>query len=197
MSHFEICIWPGAKVLSEEKYFCATSNAIIHLDAWSELFGRRNSRITLLIRESRSQWIQHNMSSSNQKNKNETMSFKVWTCSPNEYLIHQVLENRHSNTQQTILVFYLRQQHCLLPSALRHCCRNAAQCKFEICSRKYFKTILIDPWSWTRALILNPSEARPRNLPKVVRVSSAWGDHLTAWASKLLARSRLWGSKQS
>ena len=61
------------------------------------------------------------------------------------------------------------------PSALRHCCRNAVQRKFEICCRKYFKTILIDPW--TRAWILNSSEALPRNLPEVVLVAPAWGGH--------------------
>ena len=58
---------------------------------------------------------------------------------------------------KTILLFYWCQQHCLSPSALLYC-SNAAQCKFEICSSKYFKTILIDPW--TCAWILNPSEAQ-------------------------------------
>jgi len=86
------------------------------------------------------------MSSSNQKKKNETMSCKVWICFPNKYLVHQALEKRHSNTQHTILLFFQCQQYCLSPSALLHCCRcNAAQRKFEICGRKYFKTIVFDP----------------------------------------------------
>jgi len=85
------------------------------------------------------------MSSSNQKKKNETMSCKVWICFPNKYLVHQALEKRHSNTQHTILLFFQCQQYCLSPSALLYCCRNAAQRKFEICGRKYFKTIVFDP----------------------------------------------------
>ena len=52
------------------------------------------------------QWIQQNMSSSNQKKKKKTISCKVWTCFPNEYLVHQALEKRHSNKQHTIVLFY-------------------------------------------------------------------------------------------
>jgi len=114
---------------------------------------------------------------------------KLWTCFQKEKE-YWALQGRYSNTLHTFrsnVVGHCR-QHCWLafsvaPSALRSALTGlAARRKFEICGRKYFKSVLID--SWTRALILSPPEARPKTLHEVVRVR--------LYASELPARSKSW-----
>jgi len=66
--------------------------------------------------------------------------------------------------------------------------RAAQRSRFEICGRKYFKSIFIG--SSTRALILFPSEARLRNLhePALARGCHIWGLWICACPGPVLTR---------